>query len=351
MSNLKQIGLAAQMAAADANGRLPASLDGLTNLLGSTQVLIDPPSGKPFVYAAADKNLDVLRTNEVLAYSPENKHGRAVLLADGSVEYASARRFEELTQVADYKLAQAETRALEQRPAQAPEMMIATAQDVFKSTEAAAEKKDRTPPSAAMPAAAPVATDEVQSGNQAAQTFAERTSAGAQPRFFSNAVAQKQAAVLANFQVEQNGDSLRVIDGDGSVYAGSCQIDKAVAQNVPVAAANGLEGLPPQNNSQNLNSVAGGKLLSQNYSFQVSGTNLTLKQKVVFSGNLLVLAGTMPTGQNAAANNEVETKTADLTAQQNAANSFQQITWSNARIAGTAFVAGTNRIDINAAPQ
>src|ERR1035441_8815835 len=41
MSSLKQIGAAAQIAAVDNNGRLPATLDELTNQLGSDRMLTD----------------------------------------------------------------------------------------------------------------------------------------------------------------------------------------------------------------------------------------------------------------------------------------------------------------------
>jgi hypothetical protein len=41
--------------------------------------------------------------------------------------------------------------------------------------------------------------------------------------------------VLANFQVQQNGNAIRVVDADGSVYDGVLLADDAVAQNGPAA--------------------------------------------------------------------------------------------------------------------
>ena len=108
MNNLTQIGLAAQMAAGENNGKLPASLYELTNGLIEKQILTDPVSGKPFVYMAGGENLDDLQSNEVLAYSPVDKDGRAVLLADGRVEYANQARFSELTNQKSSELALAE---------------------------------------------------------------------------------------------------------------------------------------------------------------------------------------------------------------------------------------------------
>jgi len=85
MSNLKQIGMAAQMAAEENNGQLPASLDALTNQLGSDIILTDRESGKRFVYIAGGEKLEGLPSNSLLAYSPTDKKVRVVLLADGRV--------------------------------------------------------------------------------------------------------------------------------------------------------------------------------------------------------------------------------------------------------------------------
>ena len=96
MNNLRQIGVAAQMAAEDNHGRLPASLDELSNTLGTRAVLTDSISGKPFVYIAGGKDLKTLSSNAVLAYSPENKNGRAVLFADGRVALVANGDFDGL---------------------------------------------------------------------------------------------------------------------------------------------------------------------------------------------------------------------------------------------------------------
>src|SRR3974390_3216249 len=97
MNNLQQIGIAAHMVAGENNGKLPATLDELTNGLVSKQTLTDPVSGKPFVYLAASRNLDDLQSNDVLAYSSAEKDRRAVLLANGRVEFADRERFSDLT--------------------------------------------------------------------------------------------------------------------------------------------------------------------------------------------------------------------------------------------------------------
>jgi type II secretory pathway pseudopilin PulG len=351
MNNLKQIGVAVQMAAADANGNLPASLDALTNQLGSAKDLIDPQSGKPFVYVAAGRNLDTLPTNEVLAYSPEGKKGRAVLLADGSVEYASPERFLDLTNPATVELAlgTANERAESQSQAAKHELVVAE-----KEKSAVLSPQVVSPSAASAPMLPPPVAEpnSIQFGSRATQTFTREPSAGAQNLFKNNALSAKTAAVLANFQMEQYGERLRVVDGDGSVYEGTWQITKAIAQNAPAQAQTySAESPTPQGNAQELNSANGGQMLAQSYSFQVTGTNLTLKKAVVFTGNLTVISGTAAAGQNAMNGNAAGNNPADKVIQQIPGSSSQQILWSNARIAGTATIAETNQIEINALPQ
>jgi hypothetical protein len=98
--------------------------------------------------------------------------------------------------------------------------------------------------------------------------------------------------VLASFQVEQSGQTLRIVDGDGSVYTGSVQLANAPRRtrsakvDAPAAsfgvrmAARSLEQETPASLDSNV-------LTPQTYSFRVAGTNRSLQQKVVFTGNLL----------------------------------------------------------------
>jgi len=92
-------------------------------------------------------------------------------------------------------------------------------------------------------------------------------------------------------------------------------------------------------------------MLAQSYSFQVTGTNLTLKKAVVFTGNLTVISGTTTAGQNAMNGNAAGNNQTDNLTHGSPVNSAQQIIWSNSRIAGTATIAETNQIEINATQQ
>jgi hypothetical protein len=80
---------------------------------------------------------------------------------------------------------------------------------------------------------------------------------------------------------------------------------------------------------------------TRNYFFRVTGTNRTLKQNVVFSGNLLPLASTAINAQQSLADSNAN----GVQSQSAAVN---QRPWSGVRIAGTAVIAGTNSIEINA---
>jgi hypothetical protein len=98
--------------------------------------------------------------------------------------------------------------------------------------------------------------------------------------------------VLTSFDLEQSGQELRIRDGDGSIYTGYAEPLAAVsgpptaaprkavvtrafkAAGAKVPATGVVAGLP--NAASNL------------YFFKVSGTNQTLNQKVVFTGNIVV---------------------------------------------------------------
>jgi hypothetical protein len=343
LGKLREIGLAAQMAAANANGELPASLDALTNALGSGKSLIDPVSGKPFVFIAGGKILYLLETNSVLAYAPEGKNGRAVLFADGSVEYASPARFKELTNqmTEDLVSAQARKNALT-----SGESSLAAASSSQTSQLASPPGAVGLPMDSAIPMAVlPAKTDSVLAVS-GSQTFARRTTSGLQNLFRNKSRSVKSGAVLENFQMEQTSEGLRVVDGDGSVYQGSWQVAKVNIQNAPVEEPNGMAGnASKESYQQKLPSNNGVQVTAQNYFFQLTGTNVTLNQKVVFSGNLAIVSA-IPQAQTVTAGNFQ----GDNEKQQGLSDYPRQILWSNVRIEGTAVVGETNQTEIDASP-
>ena len=112
-----------------------------------------------------------------------------------------------------------------------------------------------------------------------------------------SAPAAGSAKVLNAFRLEQTGQSLRVIDHDGSVYTGSFQsagypltdtvsrVDKgtSTARYAEPPVRKAVQSQPqavlgqPFTNSQN----------TLQYFFRVAGTNRSLNQRVVFTGNLI----------------------------------------------------------------
>jgi hypothetical protein len=157
--------------------------------------------------------------------------------------------------------------------------------------------------------------------------------------FQNNAKPSQAAPVLLNFQVQQNGNALRIVDQDGSVYSGTWRLANRTAdtktQQTSAPSARSLE--------DNLQSA-------QNYLFRVHGMNRTLRQSVVFTGSLLgnfVLSGNTQQSfggiGGSFSTNQPQVKSA-LT------NQMAQLPWSNLRIAGTAVVNRTNHIEVNASP-
>jgi len=174
---------------------------------------------------------------------------------------------------------------------------------------------------------------------------------------FRNGITPSQnLPVLSNFQVQQSGKALRIVDEDGSVYVGSWRLaDNGVHNEIVEQRAlqnSDKQGIaktsqtpvPPTGTlSDNLQAA-------QNYLFRVRGMNRTLKLNVVFTGSLLAnyaLSGNMQqTFGGAVANanrNEQQVKT-DMT------NQNAQLPWYNLRITGTAVVNRTNYIEVNAEP-
>src|SRR5207302_8687494 len=96
INNLKQIGLAARIYSNDNGDRLPSSFDQMRNELGTDRLLIDPASGEQFVWAGAGRSDS--DASAIIAYSPKDVDGRAVLFGDGSVAQMTTRQFEEAMQ-------------------------------------------------------------------------------------------------------------------------------------------------------------------------------------------------------------------------------------------------------------
>jgi hypothetical protein len=325
MSHLKQIGAAAQIAAVENNGKLPATLDALTNHLLADKILTDAENGGRFAYVAGGASLDDLQSNTVLAYSAADNNGRAVLFANGGVQWLNNAQFSELTNQALFQLAVANG-ITRRQPAEIP---VETA---MPNGNVAAANFDRR--------AAPQ-TNSFQFASAASQNPAF----GLQYSFKNTSASGNNVLVLASFQVQQNASAIRVMDQDGSVYDGFLLPENAVARDELAPAA----ALPEIQNKD----LSAGKKVSQaaqNYFFRVAGTNRILKQSVVFTGNLLATSNATTNllqsfggksgfgGGGGFGENQLQSVLPN------------QSLWSSSRIVGTALISDTNNIEINAVP-
>lgn len=172
-------------------------------------------------------------------------------------------------------------------------------------------------------------------------------------RYRRNFNSPPMPGVLASFQLEQNGRQLRIVDADGSVYEGEIGLAAASVQGAKEAEEQSILAFKkstPTQNSINLgqaNPVAGVVGGDQDSPFRVTGTNRTLNQLVIFTGNLGMASNLAP----AANSTEQQRGAVQLfrqaaPASQAVSNSTQQ---NLPRVQGQATIGG-DRIEINAVP-
>ncbi|MGP8019825.1 MAG: hypothetical protein ACLPRE_02355 [Limisphaerales bacterium] len=218
-----------------------------------------------------------------------------------------------------------------------------------------------TPPpatlgAAATPPTAPTVAGDFEmqkTGVTASQAFVQTGVAANQQNLYRNvSTAAQTAPVLQSFQVLQNGDTVSVVDRDGSVYRGSVQVAAATEREEPPPAEEAPSGVSGtlQSRAKEVQSAENRQQAAQNYFFRVVGLNRTLQQNVVFSGNVEALPGAITNsiqnfgsiggggGAGGAAQNNLQVST------------NQQHLLSYSRIVGTAVIDHTNQIEINAVP-
>jgi hypothetical protein len=148
-------------------------------------------------------------------------------------------------------------------------------------------------------------------------------------------------SVLSVFRVEQASEKLRVIDSDGSVYTGF--VEKTPQDGKPVT-----RGLLKTEAKQSATSAASDEqkvLPTHIYRFRVSGTNRTLKEDVVFSGNFLMNGGLKELPAIEPTNGPIGG--APLPG---AAGELQPLELRKARVEGRLLLGGTNKVEIKAEP-
>jgi hypothetical protein len=170
------------------------------------------------------------------------------------------------------------------------------------------------PPNAALPSADKLANADAPSATISA--LPPRMQPAAPPDRVTYAMKSTVASpsvVLASFQMERVGAQIRVIDADGSIYQG--QVADQVVMEKAASAANLQQNALPQQAS-----LLGG------FTFQVSGMNRTLNQRVAFTGSFF----SAPLKQYVTAYKAAAGENKDLTANQgsianNSQNNLQNL--------------------------
>ena len=346
-ANLREIGSATHTAALDNGGRLPVTLDALTNGYLPEKELAQIEKGKAITYVGGGKKLSDLPNNAVIAYSKEESNRRSVVFADGTVQYISETNFVSLTNSRQPELASAE-------PAMTPAASAMPPAPGGGNFEGVRSQNQTLPQIAG-------------EGGELKQSFAaSRQIENGLENSFKNTSAQavQPSPVLLNFQVTQNGNVIRVVDQDGSVYSGTLRLDRnemnAATENeampadkVEQNAPNSTIESPKMGMEQTLTPPGQAAQSSAGYAFRVQGMNKTLKQSVLFTGTLLgdlSMAKDVQQTFGLTANAAVGAAYAQQLMKSEQTNRAAQLPWSKLRITGTAIINKTNRIEVNATP-
>ena len=158
-------------------------------------------------------------------------------------------------------------------------------------------------------------------GKSGTQQFAQRLVSQAF-RNNNNSQANRATNVLNNFQVQQEGSAIRIVDSDGSTYTGNLEVVPTTANR---AVARDKEDLQSRTQSQS-------NAMTQQSRFRASGYNLSLKRSLVFEGDYVAYAAQ---ADQAKAQKRADAKDQDQTTQA-------------ARIVGTATVTGEAPVEVDA---
>ena len=174
--------------------------------------------------------------------------------------------------------------------------------------------------------------------NYSRQNFSNDQPAVAKKVMVVSGGAKQITPVLANFQIEQSGNKLRVIDGDGSTYLGEVGPEQSygLAQNAAFKN-DGKASLAGELRAEQQKQMDG------EYQFRVAGTNRTLNQQVVFTWNCVPITNALAFSNNSFAASEIKKFDAAKMPQQ-----FPGL--QNSYINGRAQIASEKEIEINARP-
>ncbi|MFL6501741.1 MAG: hypothetical protein ACJ8LL_13610 [Candidatus Udaeobacter sp.] len=205
-----------------------------------------------------------------------------VNLADNSkikVEPAAAPASEAEGLASSARLAQG--RAVTQLPNQVKKHEIASAKIQAAPAAAPAAGADSKAKSDTMAAVAPAVTQPSPAdGLGITQQLSQQALVQS---FRNNAQVSRSSNVLKNFQVEQQGSDIRVLDADGSTYTGKVEQSANNAQlDSPITAR---RDAAKQKRSYAAKAVPENESATPQSYFRATGFNVSLKKRVVFEGN------------------------------------------------------------------
>ncbi len=151
--------------------------------------------------------------------------------------------------------------------------------------------------------------------------------------------------VLANFQVQNVGNEVRVIDSDGSTYRGVVSWEAASQAGVATgkeATAN-FESADLRRAPVATSALVANQQAAQNYLWRVEGTNRTLNQNVVFTWNFLETTNTLAASEAKAISDALNQDASKLPSQ-------FPMRLQNSIINGRAQLGPTQQIEVNAVP-
>jgi hypothetical protein len=172
----------------------------------------------------------------------------------------------------------AEGRAATELPSQAMKDEIASAK-IQSAPAAAAESKAKSDTMAA--AAPPVAQASSAGSLGTKQEFSLQS--GIQS-FRNKAQVSQSANVLSTFQVEQQGNEIRVVDADGSTYTGKIEQSAKNAEVESRMTARRRDAAK-QTQSYAAKAVPENESATPQSYFRATGFNVSMKKRVVFEGN------------------------------------------------------------------
>jgi hypothetical protein len=142
------------------------------------------------------------------------------------------------------------------------------------------------------------------------------------------------SSVLSEFQMRRSGQNVRIVDADGSVYAGQVLSDNYGDSSLAARGGGARGGMARTRQDANE---------SENWRFKVTGTNHHLQQNIVFTGNVQAMPPAAQTSNAAALNRNAPQA-------QNAPGTAPIPSAQNARIKGKVQVGNGKEYEIEATP-